>query len=36
MNIEKLLKESKEVFDKSDFVVSWYAKKYNKTIKKHK
>ena len=32
MNIEKLIKESKEVFDKSDFVVSWYAKKYNKTI----
>ena len=32
MNIEKLIKESKEVFDKSDFVVSWHAKKYNKTI----
>ena len=32
MDIEKLIKESKEVFDKSDFVVSWYAKKYNKTI----
>jgi len=32
MDIEKLLKESKEVFDKSDFIVSWYAKKYNKTI----
>ena len=32
MDIEKLLKESKEVFDKSDFIISWWAKKYNKTI----
>ena len=32
MDIEKLIKESKEVFDKSDFIVSWRAKKYNKTI----
>ena len=28
MNIEDLKKEIKQIEDESDFVVSWYAKKY--------
>ena len=32
MNIEKLMKEVDQLHEKSDFVVSWFAKKYNKTI----
>ena len=32
MDIEKLMKEVDELHEKSDFVVSWFAKKYNKTI----
>ena len=32
MNIEKLHQVAKDIEEKSDFIVSWYAKKYNKTI----
>ena len=32
MDIEKLHQVAKDIEEKSDFVVSWYAKKYNKTI----
>ena len=32
MNIEDLIEHAKEVEEKSDFIVSWFAKKYNKTI----
>jgi len=34
MDIEKLVKEVNQIEDKSDFIVSWYAKKYNKTIRR--
>ena len=34
MNIEKLHQVAKEIEEKSDFVVSWYAKKYNTTIRR--
>ena len=32
MNIEEFHKLAKQIEEKSDFIVSWYAKKYNKTI----
>ena len=32
MDIEKLLKEVDELHEQSEFIVSWFAKKYNKTI----
>ena len=32
MTIEDLIKQAQEVEEKSDFIVSWFAKKYNKTI----
>ena len=32
MKIENLIEQAKEVEEKSDFIVSWFAKKYNKTI----
>ena len=32
MKIEDLIEHAKEVEEKSDFIVSWFAKKYNKTI----
>ena len=32
MNIEEFNKLAKQIEEKSDFIVSWYAKKYNKTI----
>ena len=32
MNIEEFQKLAKQIEEKSDFVVSWYAKKYDKTI----
>tara|TARA_R100001443_G_scaffold26450_1_gene39701 strand:+ start:1151 stop:1393 length:243 start_codon:yes stop_codon:yes gene_type:complete len=32
MKIEDLIEHANEVEEKSDFVVSWFAKKYNKTI----
>ncbi len=32
MNIEEFQKLAKQIEEKSDFIVSWYAKKYNKTI----
>ena len=32
MDIEKLHQVAKDVEEKSDFIVSWRAKKYNKTI----
>ena len=34
MNLKDLLKEVKEIEEKSDIIVSWYAKKYNKTIRR--
>ena len=34
MDIKKLVKEVNQIEDKSDFIVSWYAKKYNKTIRR--
>ena len=34
MNIEKLLEEVTQIEAKSDFVVSWWAKKYKKTIRR--
>ena len=34
MNIEDLVKEVEKVEAKSDFVVSWWAKKYKKTIRR--
>ena len=34
MNIEDLEKKAKEIEAKSDFVVSWWAKKYKKTIRR--
>ena len=32
MNIEDIIKKAQKIQDQSDFVVSWFAKKYNKTI----
>ena len=32
--LEQLDNLVKEVFDKSEIIVSWYAKKYNKTIRR--
>ena len=32
MDIEKLMKEVDEIHEQSEFIVSWFAKKYNKTI----
>ena len=32
MNIEEFQKLAKQIEEKSDFIVSWYAKKYDKTI----
>ena len=34
MNIEDLIKEAKEIEEKSEFIVSWFAKKYKKTIRR--
>ena len=34
MNIEDLEKKAKEIEAKTDFVVSWWAKKYKKTIRR--
>ena len=34
MNIEQFNKFAKEIEEKSDIIVSWYAKKYNKTIRR--
>ena len=32
ININKIMNEVKELEHKTDFVISWFAKKYNKTI----
>ena len=32
ININKIMDEVKELEHKTDFVISWFAKKYNKTI----
>ena len=32
MKIEDLIEHAKDIEDRSDFIVSWFAKKYNKTI----
>ena len=32
MKLEDLIEHSKEIEEKSDFIVSWRSKKYNKTI----
>ena len=32
MNIEDIIKKAQKIEAQSDFVVSWFAKKYNKTI----
>ena len=34
MDIEKLMKEVKQIEEQSEFIVSWFAKKYNKTIRR--
>ena len=34
MDIEKLMKEVDEIHEQSEFIVSWFAKKYNKTIRR--
>ena len=34
MDIEKIIKEVDEIQEQSEFVVSWFAKKYNKTIRR--
>ena len=34
MDIEKLLKEIDELHEQSEFIVSWFAKKYQKTIRR--
>ncbi len=34
MDIEKLLKEVDELHEQSEFIVSWFAKKYKKTIRR--
>ena len=32
MNIEDLTKQADKILNETDFAVSWFAKKYNKTI----
>ena len=32
MDYDKLIKEVEDIQDKSDFIISWFAKKYQKTI----
>ena len=32
MTLDEFIKQAQEVEEKSDFIVSWFAKKYNKTI----
>ena len=32
INIDKIMNEVKELEHKTDFVISWFAKKYNKVI----
>jgi hypothetical protein len=32
MDIEKIIKDVKQIEEQSEFIVSWFAKKYNKTI----
>ena len=34
MDIEKLLKEVDELHEQSEFIVSWFAKKYQNTIRR--
>ena len=34
MDIEKLLEEIDELHEQSEFIVSWFAKKYQKTIRR--
>ena len=34
MDIEKIIKEVDEIHEQSECVVSWFAKKYNKTIRR--
>jgi hypothetical protein len=34
MDIEKLIKEVDELHEQSEFIVSWFAKKYQKTIRR--
>ena len=34
MDIEKLLEEATKIEEQSEFVVSWFAKKYKKTIRR--
>ena len=34
MNIEDLIKEVKQIEEQSEFIVSWFAKKYQKTIRR--
>ena len=34
MDIEKLFKEVDELHEQSEFIVSWFAKKYKKTIRR--
>ena len=34
MDIEKLIKEVDELHEQSEFIVSWFAKKYKKTIRR--
>ena len=34
MNIEDLMKEVKQIEEQSEFIVSWFAKKYQKTIRR--
>ena len=34
MDIKKLFKEVDEIHEQSEFVVSWFAKKYKKTIRR--
>ena len=32
MTLDEFIKQAQEVEEKSDFIVSWFAKKYNNTI----
>ena len=34
MDIEKLMKEVNQLHEQSEFIVSWFAKKYKKTIRR--
>ncbi len=34
MDIEKLMKEVDQLHEQSEFIVSWFAKKYKKTIRR--